>query len=178
MIQHHMTLALSVAIFNGDDRVPISDSSNSVANQLHILYFNACSLVAKLDHLCVLCAARMPDIVCITETWLDNSITEYHLFNLDTYMNFLLFVQLVAIYVLLFPPYNNHLWNNVPDSVHSSSLGIPSNTTYNSIFVFNMYASISCMLFHGFLAFVHILHKKEFLPFLCICACCIYVVNN
>ena len=49
------------------------------ADQLQILYFNAHSLVPKLDHLHVLCAAQLPDIVCITETWLDNGISDNEL---------------------------------------------------------------------------------------------------
>ena len=50
-----------------------------LADQLQILYFNARSLVPKLDYLRVLCAAQLPDIVCITETWLDNSISDNEL---------------------------------------------------------------------------------------------------
>ena len=45
-----------------------------VSGQLQVPYFNGRSLLPKLDRLRVLCAAQVPDIVCITETWLDNSI--------------------------------------------------------------------------------------------------------
>ena len=48
---------------------------DSLANQLQILYFNARSLLPKLDYLRVLCAAQLPDIVCIVETWLDSGIS-------------------------------------------------------------------------------------------------------
>ena len=75
----HDPNSVSAHFFIGGDRGPIADSANPVADQLQILYFNARSLVPKLDYLRVLCAAQLPDIVCITETWLDNSISDNEL---------------------------------------------------------------------------------------------------
>ena len=38
-------------------------------NYLSILYYNACSLLPKLEHLAATCLACNPDIVCIVESW-------------------------------------------------------------------------------------------------------------
>ena len=38
---------------------------------LEIIYFNARSILPKLDELCLLCADLSPHVVCIVETWLD-----------------------------------------------------------------------------------------------------------
>lgn len=43
---------------------------------LCILYFNARSIVPKLDELCVVVETNNPDIVCIVETWLSSDILE------------------------------------------------------------------------------------------------------
>ena len=40
----------------------------------NILYFNVCSLLSKLDDLRIICSLYSPNIVCITESWLDSSI--------------------------------------------------------------------------------------------------------
>ena len=44
-------------------------------NKLVVTYYNARSLLPKIDHLCALVATDMPDVVCIVETWLDSSIS-------------------------------------------------------------------------------------------------------
>ena len=41
-----------------------------------MLYFNARSLYPKFDELCAQCDMEKPDIVCLTETWLCEDITE------------------------------------------------------------------------------------------------------
>ena len=41
-----------------------------------ILYFNARSLFPKLDELRVLCLTHQHHIICIVETWLDNTIQD------------------------------------------------------------------------------------------------------
>ena len=46
---------------------------------LGILYYNARSLLAKLDDIRVLSAAESPDIICVVETWLSNSISDAEL---------------------------------------------------------------------------------------------------
>ena len=55
-------------------------SSESVISEggkhLSIVYFNACSLVPKLDELCVLIETYKPHIICIVETWLCSDITD------------------------------------------------------------------------------------------------------
>ena len=42
---------------------------------LNILYYNARSLIPKLDELRLECVNRQPDIVCIVETWLDDTVS-------------------------------------------------------------------------------------------------------
>ena len=68
-----------------------SDVNQPITNKtyLRILYYNARSLLPKLDYLCATVEAENPD-VCITETWLSNeiekselSIHNYHVFRLD-----------------------------------------------------------------------------------------------
>ena len=46
---------------------------------LSLLYYNARSLFPKLDHLKAECSLLNPDIICITESWLDDSITDTEL---------------------------------------------------------------------------------------------------
>ena len=60
------------------------------SKQIHIIYYNACSLLPKLDELQVVCEATRPDVICIVETWLDISVIDneivlsgYQLFRLD-----------------------------------------------------------------------------------------------
>ena len=55
-----------------------------------ILYFNALSLIPKLDELCALVEIHNPDVISIVESWLcadipDNeiSIPGYHIFRKD-----------------------------------------------------------------------------------------------
>ena len=43
---------------------------------LRILYYNARSLLPKMDELRAVNEASKPDIVCIVETWLDGDITD------------------------------------------------------------------------------------------------------
>ena len=56
------------------------------------MYFNARSLIPKLDELCLLVETHQPDIVCIVETWLDHNISDngihlpgFQLYWLDRY---------------------------------------------------------------------------------------------
>jgi len=46
---------------------------------IHILYFNAHSLLPNIEEFCALCATNSPDIVCVVETWADNSILDCEL---------------------------------------------------------------------------------------------------
>ena len=45
-------------------------------SNLNILYFNARSLLPKIDELRVICETTKPDVVCIVETWLDGDISD------------------------------------------------------------------------------------------------------
>ena len=42
---------------------------------LHV-YFNAGSLLHKIDHLRLICMTSQPDIVCILESWMENEISD------------------------------------------------------------------------------------------------------
>lgn len=51
-----------------------------------ILYFNARSLLPKIDELRALSLAHKPHLICVVETWLDNNIKdcEIHIENYDS----------------------------------------------------------------------------------------------
>jgi len=44
-------------------------------NNLIVLYYNARSLLPKMDNLIANCEIYMPDIVCLTESWLCSDIS-------------------------------------------------------------------------------------------------------
>ena len=48
-----------------------------------ILYFNAGSVLPKLDELKVLCSVHNPDFICICETWLNPEICDSEISMLD-----------------------------------------------------------------------------------------------
>ena len=43
---------------------------------LKILYYNARSIVYKIDELSTNCSLYYPDIVCITETWFNEDVLD------------------------------------------------------------------------------------------------------
>ena len=49
---------------------------NNVSEQLSILYFNARSILLKLDNLAAICDSLDPDIVCIVESWLGGDVCD------------------------------------------------------------------------------------------------------
>ena len=53
----------------------------------HVLYYNARSLLLKLDELRAVCEATKPDFVCIVETWLDDNVSDNDL-SLSNYQLF------------------------------------------------------------------------------------------
>lgn len=59
-----------------------TDKSTKIG-ALTILYFNARSLLPKIDELRALSLAQKPHLICIVETWLDDNITdrEIHIEN-------------------------------------------------------------------------------------------------
>ena len=61
-------------------RVPVPPSSGEVnLNKLSIFYFNARSILPKMDELKVVVAAQNPSIVCIVETWLCDAISDFEI---------------------------------------------------------------------------------------------------
>ena len=64
---------------SSDSRRTRSPNSSVKAVNLSLLYYNATSLFPKLDHLKAECSLLNPDIICITEIWLDDSITDNEL---------------------------------------------------------------------------------------------------
>ena len=58
---------------------PFRDPAPYGGSTLNILYYNARSLIPKLDELRLECVNRQPDIVCIVETWLDDTVSDNEL---------------------------------------------------------------------------------------------------
>ena len=48
-------------------------------NTLSIVYYNARSRLPKLDDIRAVSVAESPDIICVVETWLSNSISDYEI---------------------------------------------------------------------------------------------------
>ena len=48
-------------------------------SSVNLLYFSVHSLLPKIDHLRVICSLFSPDIVCIVESWLDDTISDFEL---------------------------------------------------------------------------------------------------
>ena len=46
------------------------------SNMLQIIYFNVRSLLPKISELQLLCLTENPDVVCVTETWLDVDVDD------------------------------------------------------------------------------------------------------
>ena len=86
--------------------------SNSFSCNINLLYFNVRSLLPKIDHLRAICTLYCPDILCIVETWLDDTIVDseiaiqgYSFCRLDRSRHgggILIFVKSVFTYSLLF----------------------------------------------------------------------------
>ena len=53
----------------------LSLSRNNRYN-INLLYFNVCSLLPKIDHLRSICSLYSPDVICIVESWLDDTILD------------------------------------------------------------------------------------------------------
>lgn len=51
-------------------------TSQQEKHVLSVLYFNVCSLLPKIDNLRLICAVFKPGIVCVVESWLNNSIQD------------------------------------------------------------------------------------------------------
>ena len=52
-------------------------------NALNIVYFNARSLLPKLDELKCIAAAESPDVICIVETWLSGYVCKNEIATTD-----------------------------------------------------------------------------------------------
>ena len=76
------------------------------------MYFNVRSLLPKIDNLRSLCVVHSPDIICIVETWLDDTILDsevsiqgYHYYRLDRSRHgggVMIFVKNMFTFSLLF----------------------------------------------------------------------------
>ena len=57
------------------------ESSCKLTNTSHLsfLLFNVRSLLPKIDELRIICASSNPDVVCVVETWLCDSISDCEL---------------------------------------------------------------------------------------------------
>ena len=56
--------------------IPFALLNQCASSVLSVLYSNARSLLPKMDNLADECAVHYLDIVCITATWLDQSISD------------------------------------------------------------------------------------------------------
>ena len=45
-----------------------------------MLYFNVRSLLSKIDDLRIICSLFSPGVVCVVETWLDDSIADSEIY--------------------------------------------------------------------------------------------------
>ena len=61
-------------------------SFNYHSSFLNILYFNARSLLPKIDELRLICAFKEPDIVCIVESWLSCDVSDAELYITDYFI--------------------------------------------------------------------------------------------
>ena len=75
---------LSVILWVSAVEGVVSVKQGSTVTQLILLLFNVRSLYPKIDYLKTECVDHKPDIVCPTETWLDNGITNDELFISDS----------------------------------------------------------------------------------------------
>ena len=57
---------------------------NNCSSNLNILYFNARSILPKIDYLRTICSVRSPDVICVVETWLCPDISNSEL-SMDGY---------------------------------------------------------------------------------------------
>ena len=51
-----------------------------------MIYFNARSLLPKIDELRLICTVKKPDIVCIVESWLSCDISDAELYITDYFI--------------------------------------------------------------------------------------------
>ena len=95
-------------------------SADICSSQLNILYFNARSLLPKLDELRLICTFKNPDIVCVVESWLccdisdsELSINGYCITRLDRNRHgggILFFIKTIFhVNVLSYHPFNLEL---------------------------------------------------------------------
>ena len=55
-------------------------TSQQEKHVLSVLYFNVRSLLPKIDNLRLICAVFKPEIICVVESWLDDSIEDAEVF--------------------------------------------------------------------------------------------------
>ena len=61
-----------------DERPKTLESIKKGKNELLIMHLNARSLVNKIEDIQIICRTAKPDILCITETWLNESVPQMH----------------------------------------------------------------------------------------------------
>ena len=53
--------------------------NSSPTRSLKILSLNVCSLLPKFDQFCLVCASLTPDIICMSESWLSQDISDHEI---------------------------------------------------------------------------------------------------
>ena len=91
---------------------PYLNVKNCACSNINLFYFNVHSLLPKIDNLRAICTIYSPDIFCIVESWLNDTIVDsevtiqgYSLCRLDRCRHgggILIFVKSVFTYSLLF----------------------------------------------------------------------------
>ena len=74
---------LPTAPFRRNTRDSVTSKSVNTVTKVNYLHFNARSHLPKLDNLKLECNELNPHIVCISETWLDNAISDNELTIVD-----------------------------------------------------------------------------------------------
>ena len=76
---HHVIsppLSLSFPPLNSSFSPPSVNSTHSSDSKLSFLFFNARSILPKLEELSASCSIYLPDVICVVETWLSSDILD------------------------------------------------------------------------------------------------------
>lgn len=87
--------------YNFKNCTPTTETPVSCQN-LKIWYFNARSVLPKLDELTTLCSAEKPDILCLVETWLDSNIDNMNFYLVTIILFALIEIDMVVVWQYLF----------------------------------------------------------------------------
>ena len=147
----------------------VTDSINvqgvsSQSGELSVIYYNARSLIPKIDELRAIAEAKHPDIICIVESWLSDEIQDnelvisnYQLARLDRnrHGGGIIYVRTSLVFDVLFErPSNLELLAisvNSPCSSHKFCIALlyhhPSSGVQSPFFLFGVTQSLTVFYF-------------------------------